>query len=345
MAEMKKNAKNTVYIVGAGLSAGLGYPTIGNLLPKMWERLETAGLDGQLSKIIRFHHPNFNPRLIDTYPNIEQLLSEIDANAELFSSSRPVTGNFTSTQLATSKEELLLELATWFHEIQLDAIKNGGPKWLRSLIRRMHKEKAHIISFNWDLVLDQLLFEQGAKKENYGLGSQKPGTILLKPHGSLNWYRQIAGQHLKETKKITLAGKGSQRVYAFTEYRAPKSSVGRRYMPLIVPPTYFKQFRGELFRKIWQTTVSALSTASEVRFLGYSLPTSDLQVRFILRCGFHNQENGKLTSSGERATPTGRARVVIVDPSSSAHGRIQEVVGWNCEYEKATVEEWVNSDR
>jgi len=43
-----------IYVVGAGLSAGLGYPTIGDLLPKMWDRIENAGLADDHPSAVRF---------------------------------------------------------------------------------------------------------------------------------------------------------------------------------------------------------------------------------------------------------------------------------------------------
>lgn len=33
-----------VYVVGAGFSAGLGFPTISGLLPAIWPRLVSAGI-------------------------------------------------------------------------------------------------------------------------------------------------------------------------------------------------------------------------------------------------------------------------------------------------------------
>jgi hypothetical protein len=105
---------------------------------------------------------------------------------------------------------------------------------------------------------------------------------------------------------------------------------------------YFKQFRGALFKHLWQETVSVLSTASEVRFLGYSLPVADFRARFILRCGFHNQEYGELQEDGSRAPPTGRAKVTIVDPEAAGPKRIKDAVGWNCDWRKGTIEEWVD---
>ncbi len=83
----------SVYVIGAALSAGLGFPTVFDLLPKLWGKMDKS-LAGDIAKVVRFHHPDFNPSLPDTYPNIERLLSEMKANAQLFDSSRPATDNF-----------------------------------------------------------------------------------------------------------------------------------------------------------------------------------------------------------------------------------------------------------
>lgn len=338
---MKPNKQNIVYIVGAGLSAGLGFPTIGNLLPRMWGRLEAAGLAEDLSKIIRFHHPAFNASLKDTYPNIEQLLSEMQANEQLFNASRPATGNFTSEKLMEHRQNLLLELSRWFHELKTLALKKP-PAWLTQLSTNMKEENAQIVSFNWDLVLDELLFGNELDSACYGFSENEGRTRLIKPHGSLNWYEKGAGRYLKEEKKFKLAGTGKKEVFAFRPFRAP-SSTKRAYMPLIVPPVYAKQFRGDTFRRLWQETVSVLSTASEVRFLGYSLASADFHARFILRCGFHNQEAGALSQGGGRDAPTGRAQVTIVDPceDGSVHQRISDAVGWSCTFHKKTIEQWL----
>lgn len=328
-----------VYVIGAGLSAGLNFPTIHNLLPKMWPRLKKANLSKELSKVIRFHHPNFNSTKRETYPNIEQLLSEMQANAELFDSSRPAIGNFTSKHLEERQDRLFFELANWFHELHERAL-NKPPSWLLELVKKMKAEQAIIISFNWDLVLDQLLFGDELSRSSYGIDDSGPAPVLVKPHGSLNWYEQRSGRYLKPTKKFRLVGQGSSKVWAFKPYRAPRSE-RRRYMPLIVPPVYMKDFQGDLFRHLWQTTVSVLSTASEVKFLGYSLPAADFHARFILRCGFYNQEAGRLLTNGDRAAPTGRAKVTVVDPEPSAFKRIEDMIGWPCEQHRQEIAKWV----
>jgi hypothetical protein len=331
-----------VYIAGAGLSAGLNFPTIGNLLPEMWERLVDKGLATDLAKVIRFHHPAFNASLKNTFPDVETLLSEMQANEQLFDSSRPTTGAFLPEDLLNIRKSFLLELANWFHDKKDAALKKPVP-WLEQLCADMKKEKAQVISFNWDLVLDDLLFGNALDRSSYGLDEQADMVRLIKPHGSLNWYKSEDGQHLKSSQTFPLAGKGDGKVVAFRPLRAPISTK-RTYMPLIVPPVYSKQFEGDTFRRLWREAVSVLSTASEVRFLGYSLAHADFHARFILRCGFYNQVAGALNPDGSRKEPTGRARVTIVDPceDKSVPRRIRETVGWNCTWRQKTVEQWMN---
>jgi hypothetical protein len=330
-----------VYVVGAGLSAGLKFPTIHDLLPEMWDRLVRRGLSVGLTKVIRFHHPEFNPSLRKTFPDIEQLLSEMQANAQLFESSRPATGNFTSDDLEELRKTLLLELAAWFHELQASALRRP-PKWLKKLVAKIREEQAQVISFNWDLVLDEQLFGDRLSKSSYAFGKSSDGPRLIKPHGSLNWFEKETGRHLKEEARFGLTDPGPKQIIAFKFYRSPKST-RRVYMPLIVPPVLAKEFRGDIFRHLWQETVAALSTAAEVRFLGYSLAEADVHARFILRCGFHNQESGALQIDGSRADPTGRAKVTIIDPGTDGPMRITKAVGWECEHRKETIADWIRS--
>lgn len=53
-------ATATVYVIGAGFSAGLGYPLTFDLLLRLWPRLDQLGkkqLRKDLEKVIRFHYP------------------------------------------------------------------------------------------------------------------------------------------------------------------------------------------------------------------------------------------------------------------------------------------------
>jgi hypothetical protein len=330
-----------VYVIGAGFSAGLGFPTISNLLSQLWPSIKKAGLAADLAAVIRFHHPSFNSSRPDTFPDVETLLSEMRANEQLFASSRPATGNFTAAELTERRQGLLLQVADQFHELQAKAL-SSTPLWLDALVGRMRKQNAQIISFNWDLVLDQLLFGDALSKSSYGFTKRSSQLRLIKPHGSLNWYSHEAGKHLKSDRKFKLCGHGDSKIYAFKPYRAPSSS-RRSYMPFIVPPVFSKSFEEDIFNTLWQEAVSTLSTAASVTFLGYSLADADFHARFILRCGFHNQVDGALRSGGGRRSPTGQAAVTIVDLDDKVGPRIEAAVGWPCDFYRGSIEDWVTS--
>src|ERR1019366_5461357 len=138
-----RRLRDTVYVVGAGFSAGLGYPLTKSLLIDVWSRINKAPRK-QLRKIIEFHHPAFTTRRKTTFPDIEQLLTEIAVNLELFNASRPAEGAFTKRRLEESREELLSDIASWFHGIYERARDTA---WLSSIVKRIRHENAVILSF------------------------------------------------------------------------------------------------------------------------------------------------------------------------------------------------------
>jgi hypothetical protein len=71
--------RDTVYVIGAGFSAGLGYPLTKSLLIDAWNRLQQPARE-QLQGIIEFHHPSFSVQRKTSFPDIEQLLTEVAVN-------------------------------------------------------------------------------------------------------------------------------------------------------------------------------------------------------------------------------------------------------------------------
>jgi hypothetical protein len=343
MPALKTKRRECVYVIGAGFSAGLGYPLTSDLLFRIWKELD-KGLRSRLSRVVKFHHPGFNEQLFTTYPNVEELLSEMLVNEKLFEASRQSESNFTLETLQLVQRDLLLRIAEWFHELSEDIDwKHKGGSWLRKFRNRVYRENAALISFNWDLVLDRLLFDGNLNAESYWPQADG-GPVLLKPHGSLNWFEHNQGKHIKGDKRIEIFSQDGQRAHAFRLFRAPVSNNDRIYTPLIVPPVHLKEFDKPIFKRLWQESVSVLSTAKNVVFLGYSMPANDLHVQFIMRCGFYNQIKGIPQGHGQpRTASTGAAKVVIVNPDQAAARRISAVVGdaSRCEWVSSPVSEWV----
>lgn len=172
----------------------------------------------------------------------------------------------------------------------------------------------------------------GAKSERYAPQPDPAqlhlGEVFPVPQESREQRKESLGQHIKSQNRVQIySGKNGSSVYALLRYRAPVSKNERAYTPLIVPPVHLKEFDKPIFTSLWQDTVSVLSTAKKVVFLGYSMPPNDLHVQFIMRCGFHNQTEGLPEKNGRRSNKTGPAKVVIVNPDQSAARRIAGVVG------------------
>ena len=270
----------------------------------------------------------------------------MQVNEQLFDASRQYEGKFTKTQLQNLQANLLLEITGWFHKIS-ESVVPAAPTvgWLKKFREQVITEKATIISFNWDLILDQLLFGDAINDASYGFTRSKgKGPSLLKPHGSLNWFEKEHGGHLKPDRRVAVFDPdGPNTVYAFRKFRSPVSKRRRIYAPLIVPPVYLKNFEKPIFKALWRNCVTLLSRARKVAFLGYSMPLADLHAQFIMRCGFHNQIEGEPRKAGKRKNALGPAEVVIVNPDRSAAQRISEIVGptHKCLWVSTPVNEWI----
>jgi len=349
---MALSKRATVFVVGAGLSADLGYPLTRDLLYGLTQKHRlSASLKSEFDKVVRFHHPTWNGRP-ETLPDIEELLTELAANQDLLSTLRP-QGPFKPEKLRGINDRLLVAIAAWFHRIHARGIKNASALRKKLLQRLNEPEYSIIISFNWDLEIDRALFESKSARnmrENYGLDrSRLPNLTLLKPHGSLNWFPSTTGKYLKSDLSELLweprdkSGEQFEQIYCFQRWGRPKSHHGRRYVPWIVPPTHLKRFEHPMLQCVWANCVEALSRASKIYFLGYSLPPADWHSGYIFRCGYHNQMEGLPMDRDkpERAKATGPARTIVVNPDNAALRRIESVVGRECVWVPKRIERWL----
>ena len=318
-----------VYVVGAGFSAALGYPVTSDLLTQFWDHIDDPKFRKKLKSVIKFHNPRFDCRSPRSFPNVEQLLSQMDVNEKLFNSSRQYEGNFTKADLKNLQRNVLLKISDWFHELSENVnLREPSVPWLKTFRDHVQRNNIGIISFNWDLVLEQLLFGEDLNGESYGFPLEPfMRPALIKPHGSLNWFKEDVGRHISRDRRFLLSEVGRDKVHAFRKFRAPQTSVARRYTPLIVPPVYLKNFDQPLFRRLWQKCTRLLSQAERVVFLGYSMPEADFHAHFIMRCGFQNQIDGELVKGGRRKEARGPAEVVVVNTDTAVAKRVAAIVG------------------
>jgi len=94
---------------------------------------------------------------------------------------------------------------------------------------------------------------------------------LLKLHGSINWYYSA-------TKEKT-----SEQIYLFRDSKEERES--KDLVPVIIPPVLDKTgfFKHSTIKSMWNETKNLLEEAKKVYIIGYSIPQTDLTVKFMLQ--------------------------------------------------------------
>lgn len=184
-----------------------------------------------------------------------------------------------------------------------------------------------IITFNYDMLIERALTGLGRnftyalgpdleaywKPAGHSLGMTRlvPVSLqLLKLHGSLNWGSSVANREMMkffQWPMVEIAGKEDQEsrsyglvpavdrlnadwplsddfVLIHQNYDALRQN---NFIPLLAPPTWQKMLTGALSR-VWNAAVGALSTATNVVILGYSVPATDQHFRYLLAAGLQD---------------------------------------------------------
>jgi hypothetical protein len=310
-----------VYFVGAGLSAGVGYPVGSNLMRDLVEYLQgqTPAQHKRKGFINVLKRDKWRPRSEQILQVIDQVLGDYFAVlraqvgdvdvAEFFTMANTLadmplvfadtralprqTASEESSQPpteATLFEDLAVVTRSYFNEIWL---RWKLPDDIASLVAKMDPDRHVIINFNWDEELDAALTK--CFDVHYTLhGWQKAGggILMLRPHGSIGWYDVKQG--LTNNDLYFIAEKDDRvppvqrRILAYEEPELPQDVYRAEYSPLscppvITPPTFAKRFSYHEQQLIWQDVLEVCSKAYEFVFLGYSMPKDDILTRAAIR--------------------------------------------------------------
>jgi len=176
-----------------------------------------------------------------------------------------------------------------------------------SLINLWHENQTAVITLNYDTLIERArYFVKDANGDGLPLssiypvpmpdirrtsgifGSEKANTFkLFKLHGSVNWYYSGASSYFGETiYSAHVTG------WDFADHQVELDSreAASDKVPLIVPPTTEKvsYFQHETIRQIWARAGESLLFPDRLFCIGYSLPETDLSLRFFL----HNNRLG-----------------------------------------------------
>lgn len=207
--------------------------------------------------------------------------------------------------------------------LTLDKVMYGIPcPHHRQLLRTLSPDDA-IITFNWDLLIDNLVAMDYNEGPNYGttllepvhdapgqVGNQRSAPLILKLHGSLNW---MTCRKCHTSFVHILSGKTSAQHY-------DGHPISCRYCsgltePLMVPPTLLKNYNDPVLKATWKEARRVLRLADQLVIVGYSLPVTDFKAKWLLMEASANKE------------PAWRA-VTIVDenPTQCLEDRYRDVL-------------------
>lgn len=92
--------------------------------------------------------------------------------------------------------------------------------------------------------------------------------------------------------------------------------------PVIVPPVSNKEFSEySVFQETWASVYRAISSATVLTILGYSLPREDQFSRFVFRRALRN--NIKNAQKGKKDP----LEVIVVNPDETTEGTFSRLVG------------------
>jgi hypothetical protein len=336
--------KNIVYVVGAGASKDFGLPLGYEIFQNAYliskskrtfaAKNEMNDILNEVESYMRSIFPKL-PRNKLNYPPFEEVLTFIWESRK---SERLDTNGFTLISLFNHKKgaegvfnkfvkllglTLSIDMSNCISKSKLEILKT----YIASI--DFINQNVSFISLNYDLIIDNILFELAKEKiisgYNYGYSFDNIATstennefidihhrtLLLKPHGSLNLaycphpYRQGYYYHNKNF---------------FTNVEILNNQIkcpicGSIPKPLIIPPLYNKNdyiakigerthgpkkfsFRSnpENFREIIDPQISKLlGNADEIIIIGYSMPPYDFDFKSLFISSLmHHKKREKL---------------------------------------------------
>lgn len=290
--------------------------------------------------VVELFGANFSLTLEDYFTQLEFLIAT--------SEGMPSSGGYRlAAELRRKRDRLMAALSAVLETSTVKGAIAGtgarGCTYHRALATHLQPGD-HVISFNYDCVMDDALrraadgrwsawtgydFPPRFTVEARGAtawspaGAQKllhPETILLlKLHGSVHW------QLPKDTSTVVTL---KQRLHQ--QYGTPRFD--------IIPPQWNKQLAGPVFRRLWRSAFTALARADRIAIVGFSFTATDLHVESLFRLALNESPLRTLVIANPSADDRERVRRVF----ASALARTSAVVR---EYDGLAdfVRDWPNS--
>jgi NAD-dependent SIR2 family protein deacetylase len=286
--------------LGAGASAADGAPVQGQLFSEYFKfirghRSHLSDSERDVEQELR----SFFKEMFDVdvdyarlgkvgFPTFEEVLGLVDLaekRGESFRKFDLESLDANSSRLRLVRLYLVLAMA----QIIEEKLKNAGKHHnmlVNQLAKRDRLPNTIFFSTNYDVLIDNALLKVTGHVPNYGVDFKdlnqthvrRDAPRLFKVHGSLNWL------YCRVCNDLTLTPDEKGVIRLLKDSREAKcSNCGSLYAPLIVPPTFFKDFSNPFLGIIWNKVENVLREVDQVVFCGYSFPDADMHIKYLLK--------------------------------------------------------------
>jgi hypothetical protein len=300
-----------VYVLGAGASASCGIALSKDILGESIVRLggTDAGNKRLVANLLSYLYPSFDEELRN-YPNIEDFLNLLEM-AKSFNSEEFIESSLWPKPKLDFVRNITLKAVTdylWERMQKVDALNP-----MKTFATKFLKYSDTAITFNWDVTLERGLWDREDEFwMPYTYNRQRKGKFItvLKPHGSIDWFmeKDLSKMLLKKTEKL------DKEVRLYPHFNFSKHPELSGVQPVIVPPVAAKSFEYECLKRTWRSIYQAVADATELFFMGYSLPKEDQFARLVFRRALRSN----LLKTGKHEKRSLRVTVVNTDESAGS---------------------------
>ena len=289
--------------LGAGASAAEHCPIQNQLFVEYFKSLTQKDYENEMNKELhKFFKVMFD---IDTmnddiekvlFPTFEEVLGIIDLaeqRRESFKNFRLEIFNNRTDSIRILREYLILLMAKLLHKD--DKTNNYYHKLLiDNLLKANVLKDITFISANYDIHIDNAIAKLYKQKNpimlDYGVDftnfefrhgwkkPQHPSIKLYKIHGSLNWmYCPVCN-----SLTITPYEGGIMRLLDNIN-EAKCLACDEVTVPIIIPPTYFKNMTNVFISTVWNEVEKTLRKSDLLIFCGYSFSDADIHIKYMIK--------------------------------------------------------------
>lgn len=317
--ESPPRQRGRTFVVGAGVSASCGIAVANQILREAVMRMEdtdTAKTD-RIHNLLRYLYPDFEKSLRN-YPNIEDFLNLLEM-AKRFNSEEFIASSLWSVPRLDEVKKHTLQAVTdylWDRMVEKEKQQSIG-KFVKENLRKGDT----IITFNWDLTIERALEDYpGDPGFLYTFSDKRQGKhfTLLKPHGSIDWFEKKAVPGLVPEKKF---GTLDDQLFYYPRFNRAQHPSLMQVPPSIVPPVALKEFEFAFLKRTWRFVYRAISDATELHIIGYSLPREDQFARLVFRRAIRNN----ILKARKRSEQP--VKVIVINPDPLTEITFSHLVG------------------